>query len=168
MRRPGSRPSSTNSSRRKPRANKIRPVQDNKSVEKNGKGSGKKSTDKPSAKEAPDQKGKTKKIVKSNYRRNNEIGLPSEIFASSINRGNRRVLERTASESHTDEIEYNDIMEEFLAEHLNSSKNDMKGFKSSKVRSPTPEFLSLSTQMSDDSEANPGSRTCNGSSASKC
>ena len=87
------------------------------------------------------------------YLKNNEIGLPSEIFAATINQNKRKVLERTASESHTDEIEYNEIMEEILAEQLNSKIKFQQVIKNKSARSPTPEFLSLTKQLSEDSDS---------------
>ena len=87
------------------------------------------------------------------YRKNNEIGLPSEIFAATINQNKRKILERTASESHTDEIEYNEIMEEILAEQLNSKIKFQQVIKNKNARSPTPEFLSLTKQLSEDSDS---------------
>ncbi|XP_065051039.1 TWiK family of potassium channels protein 18-like [Rhopilema esculentum] len=91
----------------------------------------------------------------SEFRRSNEIGLPSEMFAGSINKRirPRKVLERTASESHTDEIEYNEIMEEILKEHLNTKKPKVNIKKNNGMRSPTPEFLSLTRQFSEDCES---------------
>ena len=77
------------------------------------------------------------------------------MFAGSINKRIRpkKVLERTASESHTDEIEYNEIMEEILKEHLNTKKPKVNIKKNNGIRSPTPEFLSLTRQFSEDCES---------------
>ena len=78
-------------------------------------------------------------------------GLPSEVFGAPLKSTRRKVLERTASDSHTDELEYNEIMEEILKEHINSHEKSAKLIKHKTIRSPTPEFLSLARQFSDES-----------------
>ena len=78
-------------------------------------------------------------------------GLPSEVFSAPMKKPRRKVLERTASDSHTDEIEYNDIMEEILKEQITLKENPVKPAAKKSVRSPTPEFLSIARQFSDES-----------------
>eukprot|EP00794_Sanderia_malayensis_P016949 gene16949-18656_t len=94
----------------------------------------------------------TKKPSKTNFKpRRIEIGLPSEMFASSLHR-KRRVLERASSDSHTDEVEYNEIVEEILQEHTNSKKSEKnRGARNNQSASPSPEFLSLTKTFSSDS-----------------
>ena len=87
-------------------------------------------------------------------------GLPSEVFGAPISKTRRKVLERTASDSHTDELEYNDIMEEIIKEQMESKEHSLKIAIRKPIRSPTPEFLSLARQFSDES-------TCNVDSGSK-
>ncbi len=104
----------------------------------------------------------TSRKSKTKMKRSNEIGLPSELFAASIH-SNRteKSRERSSSESHTDEIEFNEIMEEFLGDQLSSNGSNSRTGKGDSGRSPTPEFLSLTKDHSGVPERN-GHRTATG------